>query len=75
MNIFLFVLLILLVFGFLCATVLIAATIISSRNVQKLAKKYPAIYAEDVLANVHHQTAAQKKDAVVAPDSTQLLAP
>lgn len=75
MNIFLFVLIILLVFGFLCATLLIAATIVSSRNIQKLAKKYPAIYAEEVLANAHHKAAAQKKDTVVGPDSTQLLAP
>jgi hypothetical protein len=74
MNIFLFVLIILLALGFLCATLLLAATIISGRTVQKMARKYPAIYAEEVLANAHQQ-AAQKKDPVVAPDSTQLLAP
>ena len=75
MNIFLFTLFILLSVGFLCAVLIVAATIISSRAVKKLAQAHPTIYAEEALAQAHHATKAQKKEAALTSDSTQLLAP
>lgn len=75
MNIFLFSFAILLVLGFFCALLIIGTTIISSRSVTRLAEKYPTIYAEEALAQAHHQTKLSQNDGTIAADSTQLLVP
>lgn len=75
MNIFLFTLIILLSVSFLCAVLIVAATIISSRAVKKLAQAHPTIYAEEALAQAHDVTNTQEKESALTSDSKPLMTP
>jgi len=73
MNNLLFFFLLFLVISFLCAVLIVTATMISSRAVKKLAQQHPTIYGDEVLAkNLKVKTAPH--DAALSPESKQVMA-
>lgn len=74
MNSLFFFFLLFLAVSFLCAVLIVAATIISGRSVKKMAQQHPTIYGDEVLAK-NYRVKTPPHDAALGTESKQVMAP